>query len=673
MLPAIPEGRLTSTVYGMIRDQEWDQALEVLRVQLADHPGNRAALSLMGYCYYSLDRYDEAVSVYSELCQRHPESERYHLALANARYKAGLYQEVLSVRGEGHESTVLRAYAKHELDDAAGLAALVEGLTRRPTDDPCVFCLKGNMLLKAGKYSEALAQYSAALEIRPDPRVLFAKALTCFRENNFPLCLRTLNELVTLSIQLYPELADSATRFTTSDPVARAAMTGLQLRPREVLASSLIEAFNLKSAVAWILGDKEAHLNALDSMPPRPLEELDPVTLHNRALAEMDSDPNATTAKLQWLITQPPFPVEAFSNLISVYIQYGLFELAADLIAGNRLLATSSLDPDKLAFFEAVVSCATSPEDSFVKLEALKTRYGAAIRRIKAEIAGLRGTAESEKPKLSLGGFTSARLNEMSAEEIQYNTLTQQFDQRFGLFVPVVCWQCAILYDMRRYAAAASVLKAQEDLLHMDPAYYLNTAHVSFAAEDYTRATEEYKLIVDSTPPQDILSVSAVALANLCVGLILINANKEAETLMHVVDLAEKEALAQGEATDRQPPLHLCVINLVIGTLYTVRGNVSFGITRIIKGLEPVAKRLSPDTWLYTKRPLLALAETCAMNLGGPPDEALIDRVLIFLDEVILHGKDTPTIGSQAYIGFVRHTTIAEEARSLKALFLNFY
>lgn len=117
------------------------------------------------------------------------------------------------------------------------------------------------------------------------------------------------------------------------------------------------------------------------------------------------------------------------------------------------------------------------------------------------------------------------------------------------------------------------------------------------------------------------------------------------------------------------PPLHLCVINLVIGTLYTVRGNINFGINRIIKGLEPVSKRLSPDTWLYSKRPLLALAEASAMSMGGPPDEALIDRVIFFLDEVIVYGKEMATIGSQAYIGFVKHTTIAEEARSLKALF----
>ncbi len=41
---------------------------------------------------------------------------------------------------------------------------------------------------------------------------------------------------------------------------------------------------------------------------------------------------------------------------------------------------------------------------------------------------------------------------------------------------------------------------------------------------------------------------------------------------------------------------HLCIINMVIGTLYCAKGNFEFGISRIIKSVEP-AKTLSADTW----------------------------------------------------------------------------
>ena len=43
--------------------------------------------------------------------------------------------------------------------------------------------------------------------------------------------------------------------------------------------------------------------------------------------------------------------------------------------------------------------------------------------------------------------------------------------------------------------------------------------------------------------------------------------------------------------------LHLCIINLVIGTLYCSKGNYEFGISRIIKSLEPYDKKLEADTW----------------------------------------------------------------------------
>ncbi len=41
---------------------------------------------------------------------------------------------------------------------------------------------------------------------------------------------------------------------------------------------------------------------------------------------------------------------------------------------------------------------------------------------------------------------------------------------------------------------------------------------------------------------------------------------------------------------------HLCIINMVIGTLYCAKGNYEFGISRIIKSFEP-DKTLSADTW----------------------------------------------------------------------------
>lgn len=41
-----------------------------------------------------------------------------------------------------------------------------------------------------------------------------------------------------------------------------------------------------------------------------------------------------------------------------------------------------------------------------------------------------------------------------------------------------------------------------------------------------------------------------------------------------------------------KPVLHLCIVNLVIGTLYCSKTNYEFGISRIIKSLEPYQKKV---------------------------------------------------------------------------------
>lgn len=85
------------------------------------------------------------------------------------------------------------------------------------------------------------------------------------------------------------------------------------------------------------------------------------------------------------------------------------------------------------------------------------------------------------------------------------------------------------------------------------------------------------------------------------------------------------------------PYYHMCIVNLVIGTLYCAKGNFEFGITRVIKSLEPYDRKLSTDTWYYAKRCLLALVETLAKRMLLLRD-ALMHEILDFLDAAELHG-----------------------------------
>lgn len=66
----------------------------------------------------------------------------------------------------------------------------------------------------------------------------------------------------------------------------------------------------------------DAAREALTDMPPRGEEELDPVTLHNQALMNMETHPTEGFEKLQFLIQQNPFPPETFGNLLLLYCKH---------------------------------------------------------------------------------------------------------------------------------------------------------------------------------------------------------------------------------------------------------------------------------------------------------------------------------------------------------------
>lgn len=117
-----------------------------------------------------------------------------------------------------------------------------------------------------------------------------------------------------------------------------------------------------------------------------------------------------------------------------------------------------------------------------------------------------------------------------------------------------------------------------------------------------------------------ILDVSAIVLANLCVSYIMTSQNAEAEELMKKI---EKEEEAVSFEDQDKKLFHLCIVNLVIGTLYCSKGNFEFGISRVMKSLEPYNKKLGTDTWFYAKRCFLSLLEQLAKQLVVLKDSTL--------------------------------------------------
>ena len=67
MSAQIAEGEYTSTIYGWIKDGEYDKAIQVLQNEMQNFPRSRAALSMLAYCYYYAQDFANAAKTYEKL------------------------------------------------------------------------------------------------------------------------------------------------------------------------------------------------------------------------------------------------------------------------------------------------------------------------------------------------------------------------------------------------------------------------------------------------------------------------------------------------------------------------------------------------------------------------------------------------------------------------------
>jgi tetratricopeptide repeat protein 30 len=136
------------------------------------------------------------------------------------------------------------------------------------------------------------------------------------------------------------------------------------------------------------------------------------------------------------------------------------------------------------------------------------------------------------------------------------------------------------------------IFRKSVEFCNENDVWKLNVAHVLFMQETkYKEAISFYEPIVKKQY-ENILDVTAIVLANLCVSYIMTSQNEEAEELMRRIEKEEERVTFEDGA---KRTYHLCIVNLVIGTLYCAKGNYEFGISRIIKSLEPFNKKVSPS------------------------------------------------------------------------------
>eukprot|EP00879_Flechtneria_rotunda_P021336 GHRR01022486.1.p1 GENE.GHRR01022486.1~~GHRR01022486.1.p1 ORF type:complete len:564 (+),score=204.45 GHRR01022486.1:745-2436(+) len=499
----------------------------------------------------------------------------------------------------------------------------------------------GCVLFKEKDYEGAAAKFNEAAAIEgKQPELQYNLALCCYKLKQYSQALKHLAEIVDRGVREHPELGVGSQ------------LEGVDMRSvgnsQGLKETALVEAFNLKSAIEIIMKNNTAAAEALADMPPRSESELDPVTLHNLALVNMEKDPGSGFKKLNFLLSSANFPPETFANLLLLYCapQHGFLDLAADVMAENPGYCSSLLDKDLLELLQCIINGRQQPDASLQQLDELAGRHIERLRGLTKSIQDARLSRNNEAIRVAI----------------------QQYDDALERHIPVLMAMGSVYWERGAYSALEQLFRQSAEFCSEHEVWKLNLAHTFFMQDKFHDASRYYQPLVTRNTSK-LLNVTAIVLANLCVAYIMTSQNEEAEELMRHVE--HEEEMAAAAAPDGLQ-LHLCIINLVIGTLYCSKGNHEFGISRIIKSLEPYHNKLSTDTWFYAKRCFLSLAEGLAKHLI-PFKEASWEEAMTFLQEIEKAGKSIPAAfggaGSAGTGKGVEGATVASEACVLRSMF----
>jgi len=231
---------------------------------------------------------------------------------------------------------MLQAAIKYEADELSACASKLDSCL---PEDPETIIAYAAISYKEGNYEEARLKYSDALNtLGYQADLSYNIALCHYKLKQTPAALKVIGDIIDRGVKEHPELSVGS---NTDGIDVRSVGNSMVLQ-----GTRLVEAFNLKAAIEYNAKNIDAAKEALSDMPPRQEEELDPVTLHNQALMYMEDDATAGFRKLNFLLSNPPFPPETFGNLLLLHCKYGYYDLAADILAENSHLTYKFLSQE---------------------------------------------------------------------------------------------------------------------------------------------------------------------------------------------------------------------------------------------------------------------------------------------------------------------------------------
>jgi len=493
---------------------------------------------------------------------------------------------------------------------------------------------------KEGNYQDSLEKYLKAFHVHGfEPGLAYNLALCHYKEQKYEDALVIIAEIISRGLEMYPEFAPVSPRDKTSDNATVVNSQSLQ-------DTFVIEAYNLKAAIEFRQGELTSAKDTMGTMPHREEEQLDPVSLHNNGLIYMDSDATDGFKKFKFLLSNPPFPPETFGNILLLYCKNGYNELAADILAENLNLTYDMLTQELYEYLDAAIMVTNNPDEALKKFDSLSKKYMNSSRKLMKIFEAAK--REEDKDEIISAGKNLA-------DELE-------------MYIPILMTQASIHWNREDFSVVEKLFHQSADLCQENRAWKLNVAHALYMQQGskFKDCIRYYEPFVKGKVSESIFEVAPIILANLCVAYIMTNQNEEAEDIMKLIEREEDRRL---HANRHQHIYHGCIVNLVIGTLYCEKGNFEFGIKRICKSLEPYESKLSLDTWFYTKRCFLALADKMAKQMIFLKDSTF-HEIILFLDNVSTHGANiSSSLGDDGLNG-MRTQSISFESRQVKHIFL---
>jgi tetratricopeptide repeat protein 30 len=124
-------------------------------------------------------------------------------------------------------------------------------------------------------------------------------------------------------------------------------------------------------------------------------------------------------------------------------------------------------------------------------------------------------------------------------DEEDVKRAVNDYEEALERYIPVLMAQAKIYWDQENYQMVEKIFRKSVEFCNEHDVWKLNVAHVLFMQETkYKEAIGFYEPIVKKHR-EDLLSVSAIVLANLCVSYIMTSQNEAAEDLMRRIEKEE--------------------------------------------------------------------------------------------------------------------------------------